>query len=85
MEAYFGGLESKLLAIPMPERKLCILASRKLLGQDYDADFLERYEAELVELSLGIDPMERDSMRALEICVEAFSLAAAARVSRLAC
>ncbi len=71
MEAYFGYLESRLAAIPMPSRQLYILASRKLLGGSRDDAFVAAYAAALSDLDAA-GKAERGYVQVLETCIEAF-------------
>ncbi|PKL23860.1 MAG: hypothetical protein CVV47_13710 [Spirochaetae bacterium HGW-Spirochaetae-3] len=84
MEAYFGLLESKLAAIPMPSRQLYILASRKLLGRSRDDGFIASYAAALSELDAA-GKAERGYVQILETCIEAFGrVSTAVRNGRVA-
>lgn len=84
MEAYFGLLESKLAAVPMPSRQLYILASRKLLGGSRDDAFVAAYAAALSDLDAA-GKAERGYVQVLETCIEAFGrVSTAARNGRVA-
>jgi len=77
MEAFFGYLESMLSTVPLQSRRLCILASRKLLGQTDDQAFMDSYATILIELEAAAVP-GGNYMRILDMCIEAYGRASAA-------
>jgi len=76
MEAFLGYLESRLSTIPLPSRQLCILASRKLIGNSRDDAFLESYATTLFDLHEAAYSSGESGVKVLEMCIEAYGRAA---------
>lgn len=72
METSFGYFETALACIPMPIRRIFILASRKLMWGSRGHDVLDAYAAELVELYLSGSPSGLNKIDALEMCIDAY-------------
>lgn len=72
METSFGYFETSLACIPLPIRRIFILASRKLMGGTRDHRLLDAYAAELVELYLDRVAGEMRKVDALEMCIDAY-------------
>lgn len=79
MEAFFGQLEARFGSIPMPERHVYILASRKLLGGVEEGALVERYADLLAAKYDGTTNRLEGQARALELCIDAYIEAMASR------
>jgi len=72
METFINELESRLASIPLPERRLFVLTTEKLLNNEKDCRFLERYAARLLELNESAESGRDSFGRILDVCIEAY-------------
>lgn len=72
MEAYFGWLESELAGIPLAVRRVCILASRKLMAGIQDKSLALHYTSTLRELFASTPDAARSNVHTLQLCIEAY-------------
>ncbi|MBU0927824.1 MAG: hypothetical protein KKA67_08745 [Spirochaetes bacterium] len=75
MEETMGILERSISSIGYPQRRLYLLATRKLLGAHSDPEFVASYATRLTELYASVRGPGDDFLEALNLCIEAYARA----------